>query len=123
MDLSSPGERVKSRSSSSVGSQNRLMTDSFSSNEPWQEGHDDFDPGEVQSANGQVLRGAASLPHIVNGDKTDFVCSKSEPDVGSVELDGAVARTVDDDDVDDDETSVVLRPTSARHNTNLVTVL
>ena len=112
MDLSSPGpgERAKSRSSSSVESPPRPLTDSFSSNEPWQEGADDFEPGSAS----QVLRGAASLPHIITGDKSDFVCSKSESDVAA----GSGVRT-DDVDVDDSVDAVVLRPTPARLGANL----
>lgn len=86
MDLSSPGlpgreTSRKSRSSSSVGSQNNnnQITDSFSSLEPWQETADDY---EVKG--GAVLRGAASLPHIVKernssgSSSSDYVLSKSE---------------------------------------------
>jgi len=114
MDLSSPGpgERAKSRSSSSVESHPRPMTDSFSSNEPWQEGADDFEPGSAS----QVLRGAASLPHIITGDKSDFVCSKSESDVAA----GSGARTADADvDAEDSSDAVVLRPTPARLGASL----
>ena len=122
MDLSSPGDRAKSRSSSSVESQNRQLTDSYSSNEPWQEGHEEFESSDLKSGNG--LRGAASLPHIVNGDKSEFVLSKSESNVDNldhVELDGAVARNVVVSNVidDDDISSVVLRQTSTRHQNNL----
>ena len=112
MDLSSPGHggvSRKSRSSSSVGSENHPIADSFSSLEPSKE---DLDLAEMKASSG--LRGAASLPHIVKDAKSDFVLtSKSESDVENLDRSelGATARVVDDDD---DASSVVLRhPTDA----------
>ncbi len=118
MDLSSPGGRGasrKSRSSSSVGSQNHQITDSFSSLEPWHEGHDDFDPADVVKSGGAALRGAASLPHIVKEGCSDFVLSKSESAVvnlGKSEqlVDGAGALpSSDDGGNEEDDSDVILR--------------
>ena len=116
MDLSSPGRETsrKSRSSSSVGSHNNnQITDSFSSLEPWQETADDY---EVKR--GAVLRGAASLPHIVKDrnssvSSSDYVLSKSESAVvnlcKSELVSGAGALADDTTEIEPDIDQVVLR--------------
>ena len=115
MDLSSPGREAsrKSRSSSSIGSHNNnQITDSFSSLEPWQETADDY---EVKR--GAVLRGAASLPHIVkdrnSSGSSDYVLSKSESAVvnlcKSELVSGAGALADDTAEIEPDIDQVVLR--------------